>query len=230
MSIIMTSASSLEGYKITRQLGLVFGEVVYKIGFLKSMTAHIEDTVAVYSFGDRELGGTSRKLRDAREYAMNMMREEAMQRGANAIIAIDSESSMGVDAIHITMYGTAGYALPEDEYRDHLVKERREKAAKAKEEERQREVFARLASEGNAASILEQFKSCKNVRQLYDIWQGVRDEDKDESWYEPFDREIRSAWGYERVYGAYGNGVTNLLKKLGMKTEADQKPVSLKKD
>lgn len=107
--VIMSSCSSIDGYTATKQMGIVFGEVVFKIGFLKSISAAISNVSDVFTPGDRELSGTMRQLETAREYAINKMIEEAVSKGANAVIGIDSESSFGGDVMHISIYGTAVY-------------------------------------------------------------------------------------------------------------------------
>lgn len=106
-SMILSTCPSIEGYKIKTQLGLVFGECLFKTGFLKSLSASFENISAVLSFGDKELSGTTALLDNAREYAINKMIDKAANLGANAIIGIDSESSAGGDVIHIAIMGTA---------------------------------------------------------------------------------------------------------------------------
>lgn len=106
-SMMLSTCPSIEGYKIKKQLGLVFGECLFKAGFLKSLSASFENIGAVLSFGDKELSGTTTLLDNAREYAINKMIDKAANLGANAIIGIDSESSAGGDIIHIAIMGTA---------------------------------------------------------------------------------------------------------------------------
>lgn len=106
-NIVLTTCHSVDGYIATKQLGLVFGEVYFKAGFFKSQGAGLSNIIDGILPGDRELSGSARIMSDAREYAINKMIEDAVQKGANAIIGIDTESSY-VDSIsHITIYGTA---------------------------------------------------------------------------------------------------------------------------
>ena len=105
--MILSTCPSVEGYRIIKQLGLVFGECAYKTGFFKSLSASLDNIGDILSSGDKELSGTARILNSARDYSMNKMIEAAMQRGANAVIGIDSESSIGGDIMHVTIYGTA---------------------------------------------------------------------------------------------------------------------------
>lgn len=105
--LVLTTCPCVEGFSITKQLGLVFGEVVFKSGFLKSLSASIDNFVDVITAGDQELSGTTKLLNDARTYAIEKMKNEAVKKGANAIIGIDSESSFGGDIIHVSIMGTA---------------------------------------------------------------------------------------------------------------------------
>ena len=105
--MILTTCPGLEGYRIKRQCGLVFGEVAFKTGFFKSLGASFDNFVDIMSSGDKELSGTARLLSDARDYAITKLKDEAIDRDANAIIGIDAESSVGGDIMHVTIYGTA---------------------------------------------------------------------------------------------------------------------------
>ena len=105
--MLLSTWTSVEGYRIIKQLGLVFGECAYKTGFFKSLSASLDNIGDILSSGDKELSGTARILNSARDYSMNKMIEAAIQRGANAVIGIDSESSIGGDIMHVTIYGTA---------------------------------------------------------------------------------------------------------------------------
>lgn len=111
-TMMLSTCPSIEGYTIKKQFGLVFGECLFKAGFLKSISATFANIGSVLSFGDQELAGTTALLDNAREYAINKMIDKAGDLGANAIIGIDSESSAGGDIIHIAIMGTAVYVEP----------------------------------------------------------------------------------------------------------------------
>ena len=111
-TMMLSTCPSIEGYTIKKQLGLVFGECMFKAGFLKSLSASFENLGAILSFGDQELSGTTTLLDNAREYAIEKMINKAANLGANAIIGIDSESSAGSDVIHIAIMGTAVFIEP----------------------------------------------------------------------------------------------------------------------
>ena len=109
--IIMTTCPSVEGYRIKRQCGLVFGEVIFKTGVFKSFGALLENTldnmVSNVTLSDTELSGTTGLISNAREYAIKKMKDEAIDRDANAIIGVQTESTVGGELLHITICGTA---------------------------------------------------------------------------------------------------------------------------
>ena len=94
-NMILSTCPSIDGYRVTGQLGLVFGETIFKIGVLKSLEASIENLGAVLTFGDQELGGASRLIEDGRRFAIDKMCSDAASKGANAIIGIEAETSLG---------------------------------------------------------------------------------------------------------------------------------------
>lgn len=110
-NMILTTCPRVEGYSVVRQCGLVFGEVVFKTNFLKSLGANIENkfnsVLSDISFSDKELSGTTRLISNAREYALTKMKDEAINRDANAIIGIQTASTIGGEILHITISGTA---------------------------------------------------------------------------------------------------------------------------
>ena len=106
-NMILSTCQSVDGYKAVNQCGLVFGECIFKSGFLKRLSASIDNIGSALSLSETEFTGSMTLIQEARTYALNKMKREAANRGANAIIGIDSESSFGGDIIHITIYGTA---------------------------------------------------------------------------------------------------------------------------
>jgi uncharacterized protein YbjQ (UPF0145 family) len=106
-NITLSTCSSIDGYKAVKQLGLVFGECLFKASFLNQLSAGIEDFASALSFSETELSGTTELLDKARKYSTKKMVLDAVNRGANAIIGIDSESSAGGGIMHITICGTA---------------------------------------------------------------------------------------------------------------------------
>lgn len=107
-NMILTSASQIDGMRITKQLGLCFGEVILKSSFLDSLSASFDNFFSSLSFSATEMTGSMELLEKARNYAIMRMKKEAFAKGANAIIAIDAETTYGFNSImHISIYGTA---------------------------------------------------------------------------------------------------------------------------
>lgn len=81
-SFIVTTTPSVEGRKITAYKGVVFGEVVAGVGWIKDYGAAIRDT-----FGGRSEGYEG-ELIAARESAIEEMSQRAAARGANAVVGV----------------------------------------------------------------------------------------------------------------------------------------------
>lgn len=105
--MVLSTTNTLNGYEICGYCGLVFGEVVVKHGFMKQLNAGIDDFCDMISVGDKELSGSAELLESAREIAIKKLIVNARNRGANAVIGIDSETSIGGSLNHITLMGTA---------------------------------------------------------------------------------------------------------------------------
>ncbi len=81
--MIITTTPTIEGHPIREYIGIVTGEVIEGANIFKDLFAGIRDIV-----GGRS-GAYEGALRDARNEAFRELEEEATQRGANAVVAID---------------------------------------------------------------------------------------------------------------------------------------------
>ena len=79
-NMLVTTASSLEGYRIVEQFGVVFGESVFKHGFLKSAGTSLSDTMDRLRFGSHELSGSTSLIQSAREHAYEKLVSQAKAR------------------------------------------------------------------------------------------------------------------------------------------------------
>lgn len=106
--MIITTTSTLEGKTIKEYRGIVFGEVISGIHFIKDFTASITNMV----------GGRAeeyeQELVDARAEAVSDMIERAKKVGANALIgvkidveAVGSNEGSTMSMIMVTATGTA---------------------------------------------------------------------------------------------------------------------------
>ena len=79
----MTTTPTIEGHQIVEYHGVVFGEVITGINFVKDFFAGIRNVV-----GGRS-GSYEEELSKARNNAMSEMEQRAMRMGANAVVGVD---------------------------------------------------------------------------------------------------------------------------------------------
>ena len=83
--MILTTTPSVEGKEIMEYKGIVFGEVISGINFIKDFTAGLSNI-----FGGRS-ATYENELLEAREKALQELEERAREKGANAVVGIDVE-------------------------------------------------------------------------------------------------------------------------------------------
>ncbi len=100
--MIITTTTCIEGKKITDYLNIVAGEAIMGANVVRDLFASITDIV-----GGRS-GAYESKLVDAREIAMEEMKEKARRLGANAIVGVDLDYEVIRDGmLMVTASGTA---------------------------------------------------------------------------------------------------------------------------
>ena len=102
--MILTTTPNVEGYPVKSYLGLVCGEVISGVDFVKDFTAGLTNF-----FGGRS-GSYEKELIEARDQAVDEMAQRAAQMGANAIIGIDIDYEVlgqGGNMLMVTASGTA---------------------------------------------------------------------------------------------------------------------------
>jgi len=102
--MILSTTPTIQGRNITEYKGVVFGEVITGVNFIKDFTASIRNFVGGRS-GDYE-----HELLEARTNAMNEMESRARQMGANAVVGIDIDYEvLGANngMLMVTASGTA---------------------------------------------------------------------------------------------------------------------------
>jgi uncharacterized protein YbjQ (UPF0145 family) len=102
--MILSTTPNLEGKQITEYIGIVFGEVISGVDFIKDFAAGISNF-----FGGRS-GTYEEELIRAREQAIMEMQHRAYQMGADAVVGIDVDyevlgSNNGM--LMVTASGTA---------------------------------------------------------------------------------------------------------------------------
>lgn len=102
--MILTTTPNVEGYPVKSYLGLVCGEVISGVDFVKDFAAGLSNF-----FGGRS-GTYEKELIEAREQAINEMAQRAAQMGANAVVGIDIDYEVlgqGGNMLMVTASGTA---------------------------------------------------------------------------------------------------------------------------
>ncbi len=102
--MIITTTPSIEGKSISDYLGIVFGEVISGVDFVKDFAAGLSNF-----FGGRS-GTYEEELIRAREQAMQEMAQRARSLGADAVVGVDIDyevlgSNNGM--LMVTASGTA---------------------------------------------------------------------------------------------------------------------------
>ena len=99
---LITTAFTLEGYRITENLGLVRGVTVRSRSALGNIGASIQ------SFFGGNITIFTELCEQAREEAYQLMIQHAMEIGANAIIGVRYDANEVMDGItEVLCYGTA---------------------------------------------------------------------------------------------------------------------------
>jgi len=102
--MILTTTPSVEGRRIVEYRGVVFGEVVSGVDFIRDFAAGLSNF-----FGGRS-GSYEEELMTARETALRELEQRAKEKGANAVVGIDVDYEvLGSDngMLMVTVSGTA---------------------------------------------------------------------------------------------------------------------------
>ncbi|MDD3393289.1 MAG: putative heavy metal-binding protein [Clostridia bacterium] len=102
--MIVTTTNSIEGKEIVTYQGIVFGEVIAGVNFVKDMMAGLSNF-----FGGRS-ATYEEELINAREQAIAEMVKRAAAMGANAIVGVDVDYEvLGADngMLMVSVSGTA---------------------------------------------------------------------------------------------------------------------------
>lgn len=102
--MIITTTPSVEGKKIMEYKGVVFGEVISGVNFVRDIAATFTNFL-----GGRS-GSYEEELVTARQNAMREMEQRAAAMGANAVVGVDIDYEvLGADngMLMVTASGTA---------------------------------------------------------------------------------------------------------------------------
>ena len=102
--MIITTTPTIEGHPIKEYKGIVFGEVVSGVNFLKDFAADMRNF-----FGGRS-GSYEEELLAARRQALAELEQRARDIGANAVVGVDVDYEvLGADngMLMVSVSGTA---------------------------------------------------------------------------------------------------------------------------
>ena len=107
--ILVSTMNDVPGYRVARVMGEVFGLTVRSRNAFSKMGAGFK------ALAGGELKGLSKLLQGSREEALGRLCQEAMARGANAVLAMRFDcNEIGGTASEVAAYGTAVYLVPLD--------------------------------------------------------------------------------------------------------------------
>ncbi len=102
--ILLSTMNDVPGYRVVRVMGEVFGLTVRSRNAFSNMGAGFK------AMAGGELKGLSKLLYSSRQEALSRLCQEAMARGANAVLAMRFDcNEIGGTASEIAAYGTAVY-------------------------------------------------------------------------------------------------------------------------
>jgi uncharacterized protein YbjQ (UPF0145 family) len=106
--ILLSTMNDVPGYRAVRVMGEVFGLTVRSRNAFSNMGAGFK------AMAGGELKGLSKLLYESRQEALQRLCQEAIARGANAVLAMRFDcNEIGGTASEIAAYGTAVYLMPD---------------------------------------------------------------------------------------------------------------------
>ena len=103
--MIITTTPSIEGRRIVEYKGIVFGEVVAGVNFIKDFAAGLTNIL-----GGRSVSYEG-ELIEARQSAIAEMSQRASQLGANAIVGVDVDYEVLGEHNNMLMVTASGTAV-----------------------------------------------------------------------------------------------------------------------
>ncbi|MCI1935479.1 MAG: heavy metal-binding domain-containing protein [Bifidobacteriaceae bacterium] len=106
--MIITTTPTVDGYRITGYYGVVFGEVVAGVDFVRDMGASLRNV-----FGGRSKG-YEEELITARQQALQELQDRAAQLNAQAVVGVDVDYEVlgQGNMLMVTASGTAVTLAP----------------------------------------------------------------------------------------------------------------------
>ena len=103
--MVITTTPTVDGKKIVEYKGIVFGEVISGVDFIKDFAAGLSNF-----FGGRSKSYEG-ELIEAREAALREMTERAKNMGANAVVGVDIDYEVLGESGNMIMVTASGTAV-----------------------------------------------------------------------------------------------------------------------
>ena len=103
--MIITTTPNIEGKRIKKYLGVVTGEAIMGANLFRDIFASIRDIV-----GGRS-AAYEKELQQAREIALEEIKEAALNLGANAVVAVDLDYEVLGEKSGMLMVSVSGTAV-----------------------------------------------------------------------------------------------------------------------
>ena len=103
--MISTTTPTLEGKRIVEYKGIVFGEVISGVNFVRDFAAGLTNF-----FGGRS-GSYEEELQMASDAALSEMEQRAAARGANAVVGVDIDYEILGSGNNMLMVSASGAAV-----------------------------------------------------------------------------------------------------------------------
>ena len=107
--MITTTTTTIDGKRIVEYKGIVFGEVISGVNFVRDFAAGLTNF-----FGGRT-NSYEDVLQQAREAALAEMEQRAMARGANAVVGVDIDYEILGSGNNMLMVSASGTAVVYEE-------------------------------------------------------------------------------------------------------------------
>ncbi len=103
--MIVTTTQNVDGYRINGYYGIVFGEVITGVNFLRDFGAGIRNIV-----GGRS-AGYENELAQARTDALRELEQRAAAMGAHAVVGVDIDYEVLGETSNMLMVTASGTAV-----------------------------------------------------------------------------------------------------------------------
>ncbi len=103
--MLLSTTPTIEGHSIREYKGIVTGETIIGANFMKDLFAGIRDII-----GGRS-GSYEKVLREAKDTALDEMRQRAADLGANAVVGIDIDYETVGQSSSMLMVAVSGTAV-----------------------------------------------------------------------------------------------------------------------